>query len=341
MSKKLLKSHEIVPDEPLSYLTQYKSNIDEISITEITEEFVDELEGVLKQLNKPGFFTYYLNQDLKEKARKKVDRIQKSLEELDILLDEFKDSTDKFLRQEEHAYLSKSYQLYDEQRKMDTPEYILDRTLFKALIYRDEIDTAFIDAINKHSDWKYPGMFIRPEYGKYVQHMVDSDPLYIVDEIRELISPVREGDVFTKELNARLRYSFINDDDAEIFKKIPKEQLGLVVAMNFFNHKPIDIIRKYASEIFNLLRDGGCFLFTYNNCDHAIAVKNFEKSLYTYTPGSLLIPMLEMIGFKVLSTFDEPLTNVSWLELQKPGKLHSLRGGQSLAQIIDKNNLTD
>jgi len=341
MPERLLKPHEIVPDEPLSYLTQYKTTIDDIDITDMSAEFVDELEGILKQLNKPGFFTYYLNQDLKEKARKKIDRINKSLEELDILLDEFKESTTEFLRQEEHAYLSKSYQLYEEQREMDTPEYILDRTLFKALIYRDEVDNAFIDLINKHSDWKYPGMFIRPEYGKYVQHMTDSDPLYIVDEIRELISPVREGDVFTKELNARLRYSFINDDDAEIFKKIPKEQLGLVVAMNFFNHKPIDIIRKYANEIFNLLRDGGCFLFTYNNCDHAIAVKNFEKSLYTYTPGSLLIPMLEMIGFKVLSTFDEPLTNVSWLELQKPGKLHSLRGGQSLAQIIDKNNLTD
>jgi len=336
MPDKLLKPNEIIPDEPLSYLTQYKTSIDKIDLSKLNYEIGNELEGILKKINKPGFFTYYLNQDLKEKARKKVDRIQKSLEELDLILDEFKDKTNEFLRHEEHAYLSKSYQLYDEQKRNDTPEYILDRTLFKALIYRDEIDNDFIDLINRYSSWKHPGLFIRPEYGKYVQHMADSDPLYIVDEIHELISPVRTNDTFTEALNERLRFSFINDDNDEIFKKIPNEQLGFVVAMNFFNHKPLEVMKKYFSEIFNLLKDGGHFVFTYNNCDHAIAVQNFEKSLYSYTPASLLIPMIEMLGFKLINKYDEPLTNVSWLELEKPGKLTSMRGGQSLALVKNK-----
>jgi len=166
--------------------------------------------------------------------------------------------------------------------------------------------------------------------------MADSDPLYIVDEIHELISPVRTNDTFTEALNERLRFSFINDDNDEIFKKIPNEQLGFVVAMNFFNHKPLEVMKKYFSEIFNLLKDGGHFVFTYNNCDHAIAVQNFEKSLYSYTPASLLIPMIEMLGFKLINKYDEPLTNVSWLELEKPGKLTSMRGGQSLALVKNK-----
>jgi hypothetical protein len=75
------------------------------------------------------------------------------------------------------------------------------------------------------------------------------------------------------------------------------------------------------------------FVFTYNNCDYPIAVKNFEKALYSYTPGRLLTSMVDMLGYEILNKYDEKTTNVSWLELKKPGTLSTLRGGQCLGKI--------
>jgi hypothetical protein len=46
--------------------------------------------------------------------------------------------------------------------------------------------------------------------------------------------------------------------------------------------------------------------------------------------------MVEFIGFEIFESYNEPLTNVSWLELKKPGELTSLRGGQCLAEINEK-----
>ena len=136
------------------------------------------------------------------------------------------------------------------------------------------------------------------------------------------------------EYQSRVRYKIINESRSEIFKGIPKNQMNLVVAMNFFNHKPLDIIEHYMSEIYNLLKSGGTVIFTYNNCNMALAVQNFEKSLYSYTPESRVIPLMKMLGFSIVESYNEEATNVSWLEIRKPGKLTSLRGGQAIAKIV-------
>jgi hypothetical protein len=38
------------------------------------------------------------------------------------------------------------------------------------------------------------------------------------------------------------------------------------------------------------------------------------------------------MGFKILASFDLE-HNVSWIEIQRPGKIDTLRGGQSIAEI--------
>jgi SAM-dependent methyltransferase len=295
----------------------------------MTSSLAAELSVVVNTIKKSQFDDENINV-LEQQYQKILDDMQS----FDEILSEYRKNITKYLRQAESSYMSESYKMYENSRTQDRSEYILDRSLFHALIYRDEINDVFINCIKSHSSWHHPGLFIRPEHGKYVNEMTASDPLYIVDETEKLLSPVKK--LWNKQYQSRVRYGLINEDHDVIFKSLAETQLGLVVAMNFLNHKPLEIIKRYLTEIYSLLKPGGIFVFTYNNCDNPLAVKNFEKSLYSYTPGALLKGMVALIGFEITTAFDEETTNVSWLELKKPGTLKTLRGGQSLAKINNK-----
>jgi hypothetical protein len=60
-----------------------------------------------------------------------------------------------------------------------------------------------------------------------------------------------------------------------------------------------------------------------------------ERRYACYTPGSLIKELATNIGYVQMFSWDNdgPTT---WLELKKPGTLTSLRGGQTLAKIINK-----
>ncbi len=173
-------------------------------------------------------------------------------------------------------------------------------------------------------------MEIRPAHGEISQHLVACDPLYLVDTDPELFKHVKK--MWNPEYQRRLRYYTVSESDRRIFHQLPQFQFGLIVAVDFFNFRPLDLIERYLLEIYQLLRPGGMVIFTYNNCDYPIGVDNFENSYYCYTPGRHVKAMAEKIGFRVAASFDLE-NNVSWLELQKQGTKSSLRGGQTLGRI--------
>jgi len=313
-------------NEPLSYFVKYKNTVEKTSLDSTLLQVNNDLSTVLNILSHSDF-----NDNVKEELLKQKNKILKDINKFDNILNEFKKDVTEFISKEESSYLSKSYKIYEDSNIQDNPEYILDRALFHSLIYRDEIEKYFISRISKHSNWKHSGMFIRPEQGKYVNEMTASDPLYVIDEHIDLLEPTKL--LWNEQYQARIRYRIIDEHREFIFKDFPKEQLGFVVAMNFFNHKPLGVIEQYMVEIYDLLKPGGIVIFTYNNCNLTLAVQNFEKSLYSYTPESRLTPMLEMVGFNIIESYNEPETNVSWLEIKKPGNLSSIRGGQCIAEI--------
>jgi SAM-dependent methyltransferase len=182
-----------------------------------------------------------------------------------------------------------------------------------------------------HCSWEQPGLIIRPGLADIIDPMIALDPLYIMDENLLLLDHVKS--LWNEIYQSRIRYGIIDDQSNDIFKNLPKSQFGFVLVNDFFNYKPFDIIKKYTQEIYGLLKPGGSMIFTYNNCDYANAVRNFENLLYTYTPGSLIIKMLEFIGFEVTTTFSDSNDNTNWIEVKKPGKLSTLRGGQCLGKI--------
>lgn len=251
------------------------------------------------------------------------------LTEIDNDIVNFKHKLTEFVAGIEKPYYSKSEAIYQEGKK-DSPEYILDRHNYKKLLYQQETLDFFQSRVKMHASWKWPAVEIRPCFGEITDNLIACDPLYLVDTHPDMFKHVKEK--WTPEYQKRLRYYVINEDDKRILHHLPVQQFGLLVAVDFFNFRPIELINRYLEDIFKVLRPGGVAIFTYNNCDHPIGVDNFENSYYCYTPGREIKAMCEKIGFRVAASFDLE-NNVSWLEIQRPGTRTSLRGGQTLGKI--------
>jgi len=313
---------------PLSNFIKYKNTVDSVEFDSDKKLLETKLSEKIENLKKFPF-----DQQLTEKIEKEKQTIIDSFKDIEILLNNFKSNTESYIRHEEIKYMSESYRQYEE-GSSDTPEYLLDRALFHALIYRDEIKSYLKSRIKSLSSWKHSAVFIRPEHGEYLKEIIDSDPMYIVDESEEMFGPIKQ--MWNDQYQGRLRYNIIDENRERIYRNIPKNQMGLIVAFNYFNHKPFEIIRQHLTELYDLLKPGGSLIFTYNNCNYPLAVKNFEQGLYSYTPGALIEPAVELIGFEIVESYNDESTNVSWLEVKKKGKLTSIKGGQTLAMIEKK-----
>ena len=116
---------------------------------------------------------------------------------------------------------------------------------------------------------------------------------------------------------------------------LPGNQFGLCLAFNFFEFTPIEVIEQYLTAIFNKLRPGGVLAMTFNDCDRAHCVALVEKNFCFYTPGRRVKDIARSIGYRQMFEWTDA-GNLTWLELRKPGELKSIRGGQTLAKIIQK-----
>lgn len=310
----------------LSRLITYKHMVDGLSVNHIH----DEIETLLKHVSTDLAVQDIDFNNLKYKITQNSRLVLEKLNEINADVTEFKQELTKFVDSIQQPYYAKSQTIYDE-GKNDSADYILDRHNFKKLLYQQETRDFFISRVNLHASWKWPAMELRPAFGEITDAMTACDPMYLVDTDKEMFKHVKSK--WTPEYQARLRYYTINETDKKIFHQLPQAQFGLVVAVDFFNFRPLDLIRRYLTELFSIVRPGGTVIFTYNNCDHPIGVDNFENSYYCYTPGREVKAMCEQAGFKVRASFDLE-NNVSWLEIERPGTRSSLRGGQTLGKII-------
>ncbi len=309
----------------LSRLITYKHMVDGLTVNHINDEIETLLHRVQTDLNVQNIDF----DNLKHKIDVNSAQVLERLQEINNDLLAFKDQLQKFVSGIEAPYYAKSQTIYQEGLN-DTADYILDRHNFKKLLYQEETLDFFKSRIIMHSSWKWPAVEIRPCFGEITESLIACDPLYLVDTHDDMFKHVRKK--WTPEYQRRLRYYVVNETDKKLFNQLPQMQIGLLVAVDFFNFRPIDLIRKYLEDIFGILRPGGTAIFTYNNCDFPIGVDNFENSYYCYTPGREIKAMCEQIGFKVAASFDLE-NNVSWLEIQRPGTRTSLRGGQTLGKL--------
>jgi hypothetical protein len=271
-------------------------------------------------------------QTAKDNIIKTYGELASNIAKFSAQIDSLKQQLRSEIEHHEQEYLANSLHLYREEMIHDTADFILNRRMR----IDDTDDLMLRTRLKNLTDWRLPGMIIRPGVETYIEDMVPLDPLYVVDHDRELMRPAISK--FTPEYQRRLRGYVINDwADGPILDKLPNNQFGTIFAYHYFNHKPMPVICKFLTEFYKKLRPGGSVLMTYNNCDLAHGVIRSEHAWMMYTPRRLVEQHATDLGFELTSAYDGK-GDVSWIEFRKPGDIVSLRGGQTLAKVLAKTD---
>lgn len=308
----------------LSEIVAYLNLLDSLSVHKEAAESTRRLAAVLHVVVNHEVQVNTCSQDLELN----FDAVQRSLDAFEHTLSQIKQRLGQMLNEQEPAYLSNSYRLFDQEMRHDSIQHILSRKL--------AIDSQAREALQHRlknlTDWRLPGMIIGPKTETFVNDMVPMDPLYVVDTHQELLDSAVQS--FSPDYQCRLRQYVVNDyAPGAILNEIPGGQFGLIFAYNYFNYRPMEVITSYVREIASKLRPGGSFIMTYNNCDRAHGIGLAERSWMCYTPQRLIEQAAAAAGLELVSATDAP-GDVSWIEFVQPGDIQTLRGGQSLAKII-------
>jgi SAM-dependent methyltransferase len=310
----------------LSELVAYKTSLDKLT-TRTTQRDVE--LGLGKITHLVDSQSIQLG-DFKQQLTSQYDKIYSNLDQFEFMLTELKKEIQTQIEIAEKPWFQESYRLYDQEMRNDSAEHILNR---RPILSKDTENFLRV-RIQNYVDWQHPGMIIRPGLEKFVEDLVGYDPLYLIDQQHELLTPAVNK--FSEEYQFRLRlYTVKENIDNEILDKIPNSQFGFCLAYNFFEFKPFEIVKKYMTEVYQKLKPGGTFIMSFNDCSRDKAVMLAEQRYACYTPGTLVRQLADTIGYTQTFSWDNdgPTT---WLELRKPGTLSSLRGGQSLAKIMYK-----
>lgn len=310
----------------LSDLVNYRTQLNLLSANPVKLSADREIERVTHLVDSQAVKISEFDKILQEKRQ----LIQSAFESFETDLDTLKTRLDELISATEKPWFQESYRLYEQEMVNETNEYILNR---QAAI-SDETEQFYRTRLVRYNSWKHPAMIIRPGRETFVNELLGSDPLYLVDQDHELLLPTLN--LFNEQYQQRLRLYTINErQDQPILAKLPDEQFGLVFAYNFFNFRPFEIIKRYFLEIYQKLRPGGVLIITFNDCDRDKGVLLVEQHFCCYTPGYLVRELAQSIGYEV-EFFWNDQGPTTWLELKKPGEYESLRGGQALAKIIPK-----
>ena len=309
----------------LSDLVYYRNTLDSIDIQRVKHDALAELDHVRYLVAETGAELH----DSGESIQQKYSAAVQGIDELAQVLVDLKEDIGRRIEYREDDCFRDSLNFYETVMRHETVEDVLTRKLAIDNNSRDILEARLRAA----TDWRIPGMIIRPGVENFIENLVPMDPLYLVDHDQELLNPTL--DKFNIVYRNRLRDYVISEFDSEIFEKLPRGQFGLIFAYNFFNYKPYEVIQRYLVELFEQLRPGGTLLFTFNDCDRGHGVALAERNFMCYTPKSKIVRYAEKIGLD-LNHEHSGEQDLSWLEFKKPGTVMTLRGSQPLAKIVRK-----
>jgi hypothetical protein len=329
----------------LSELVAFRNRLEELPVSaaeQAADHKLDILMHTVTYPHEPSMLQ--LAQPFVPALEIKLKEIHRAFDNFDVSIEQVKQQVREQIAEQEKHWFQESYRLFEGAKDCEKTHQILyGRTVTGTKSLQTiEAENTLRARLSSYADWRWPGMIIRPGLEDFIENMVGSDPLYIIDREHDLLQPCL--DRFPQMYQNRLRSYTTNDwGDQPILGKIPNNQFGVCLAHNVFNYRPLEIIRRYLEEIYTKLRPGGVLLMTYNDCDRESAVMLVEQFCTSYTPGYLIRDLAQNVGFGLVHTWSDGGPSV-WLELKKPGQLTSNRGGQALAQIhniLDYSNDID
>jgi SAM-dependent methyltransferase len=195
--------------------------------------------------------------------------------------------------------------------------------------------TIVLNIARGYTDWHYPTLEIGPGHGKWTEHLIAGDPLYIVDIYQDYINSTLQR--FNEVYRRRVRPYLVKPGQGDNFANLsdlPQQQFGFIFSWNVFNYFPLTELTSYLRESFKLLRPGGIMMFSYNNCNSSICAYNVEVGLKSWMTEQLLIETCKNLGFEIINTQSvSGSEEVHWIEIKKPGKLRTVKAHQVLGKI--------
>jgi ubiquinone/menaquinone biosynthesis C-methylase UbiE len=226
------------------------------------------------------------------------------------------------------GYFIDSYEMYEDQHKL--ADVATNRDIRRLYMYGN-VKEIVKSRIYHYIDWRYPALEIGPGDGLFTESMAAGDPLYIVDVHQEFLDSTKKK--FNEFYATRRLRSYLTHQSRHDLSMLPQEQIGFVLVWNVFNYFPLEAIKSYLKEIKKVVRPGGTIIFSYNNSDRWQGAEMVENAFMCHTPKHMLIPLVESLGFTVANSYDYDPT-VSWVEIQKPGKLSTCKAHQSMGAVI-------
>jgi len=218
--------------------------------------------------------------------------------------------------------------VFESNYQTECQPYTVDDIRYRKILSLAEgSEQDLLKKIHLHSTWKYPALEIGCRDGRWTRELISSDPLYIAEYFQEFLDSA--AGQFPIEYQNRLRKYLIKD-----FKinNLPVDQFGFIFSVDFFNYLSLDTIKQFLKQAMTWLKPGGTMIFTYNNADMSASAGLCGGYFMTYVPKSMLEPMIESLGFEVVSSADY-LPSTSWIEIRKAGTLSTVKAHQVLGEI--------
>ena len=318
---------QVTSSMQLSDLVKLREDLDafiDVTNIKITLKSLDDAVTNIYPKNADYEFCDYLD-DLRKDIKNANDIFDKKISEVP----EIKRIIDQKISDMSSKYFAANYQM-----ELALTEEGERKTRAKA--FSDHAKEVLSSRLKLYSDWHYPGLEIGPGVGVWTGDLVGNDPLYLIDIRQSYLDETIA--MFTPEYQRRIRpYLIPESDDPEDLSILPQNQFGFVTSINVFEYFSFDKIRHYLEEVWNLLRPGGVFLFSYNNGERYQCAKLAENGTVSYIPKTMLVTFCETHGYEVIETFDLD-NSVCWIELRKPGKLKTAKTHQAMGEIKFKTH---
>lgn len=288
---------------------------------------VKELEDICQRLRNvkievpaaPEQHTTYIDQLINEyeqliqQARAPVDKFADQLKILNQQITELS-----------HKLYATNYELEENYRNVDHVRN------YRRIDITEELEQIIKQRIFVHTGWRYPALEIGCRDGEWTQFLVAADPLYIMDRLPEFLQIT--NDRFPPEYQQRLRKYPLVDHN---LSALPQGQIGFAFSWGYFNFISVDTMHQVLKQMRDVLRPGGVFMFSYNDGDTPAGAGMAENFAQSYMPKSLLVPLCLSLGFEIVneSTYS---SNISWIEIQRPGKLHTVKAHQVFGKICNR-----
>jgi SAM-dependent methyltransferase len=314
----------------LRNLVKYKQMVESIDFDTIRRNINSSLSEVSNDLDLHDFDV----QNLKDSMLQKHLMVLNILEDWSLDLNTFREEIHKQATTLEEPYYEKSNEIYT-MRMNDSVQEKMDRQIFNNILYNEEFNTLLQDRIRIYADSQYAGLQLAPGNGDITNLLVCCNPLYLIDDSDDMFRHIRNWR--EPAYQRRLRYYTVDEKEQDILKEMPRNQLGLIVALNWFNFRPMKIIKKYLQSMMQVLRPGGVIIFTYNNCDYPKAIDKVDEMYYCYSTSKVVKDTCIQLGYEIINSFDKGYDEldmgISWLEIKKPGTRNTIRRSETMGHI--------